>query len=174
MAKQFIFFMLLFVAYGSVAQRQVVLLKGQRVLWRLKGGDDFVYKLKNDKKKYSSYVNNIFDYGILAHRDTVRFNDIDRLYFRTSRFYNRLGAKLVVAGGFLFLIDQVNVSLIQGQEPSLDAWVTKVSLGALAVGLPMVLIKKKSQRLSYRYRLLTVRKGSMFYEDDGTTPFFKD
>jgi hypothetical protein len=151
---------------SAFCQRQVVVLKRQDIIWRLKPGDDFVYKLKNKKEKHESFVNNIYDYGILADRDTVRFSDIDRLYFHTPRFYNRIGGAMVVGGGALFLIDQLNVVVVHGQEPSLDAWVTKVSLTALVVGLPMMLIKKKSQRMNYKYRFLTVRSGSIFYEPD--------
>jgi hypothetical protein len=150
----------------AFCQRQVVVLKGQQIIWRLKPGDDFIYKLKNKKGKHESFVNNIFDYGILADRDTVPFNEIDRLYFNTPRFYNRLGGAMVVGGGALFLIDQLNVVVVHGDEPSLDAWVTKVSLTGLIVGLPMMLIKKKSQRMNYKYRFLTVRSGSIFYEPD--------
>jgi hypothetical protein len=147
-------------------QRQVVILKGQQIIWRLKAGDDFIYKLKNKKGKHESFVNNIYDYGILADRDTVRFSDIDRIYFDAPRFYNRLGGAMVVGGGALFLIDQLNVVVVHGEQPSLDAWVTKVSLTALVVGLPMMLIKKKSQRMNYKFRFLTVRTGSIFYEPD--------
>ena len=158
----------------SFSQRQVVLLKRQQIIHRLKAGDDFIYKLKNERQKHESYVNNIFEYGILAHRDTVKFSDIDRIYFHSPRFYNRLGGAMVVGGGALFLIDQLNVVVIQGQEPSLDAGVTKVSLSSLVIGLPLMLIKKKSQRMNYKYRFLTVRRGSIFYQEDAGDSFFQN
>jgi hypothetical protein len=36
----------------------------------------------------------------------------------------------------------------------------------VAVGLPMMLIHKKSQRIGGRYRLLLAEEGSPFYQED--------
>jgi hypothetical protein len=60
----------------------------------------------------------------------------------------------------------LNVTVIQGEDPSLDNWVSTVSLSAIGVGLPLMLIKKKSQRINYKYRLRTVDEGSPFYRPD--------
>jgi hypothetical protein len=81
---------------------------------------------------------------------------------------------LVTGGAALFLIDQLNYSLIEGNDPNLDSWVSTVSLTAVAAGLPMMLIKKKSQKMNYKYRLMMVKKGSPFYQPDprrNSSPF---
>lgn len=154
------------IAFHAYAQKQLVLLKDERVLLRLYPGDEFVYKLKDSKTVKTSYVNNLFDNAVLAHNDTISFHRIDRIYFTQTRFYNTIGGALVVGGAGLFLIDQFNVVIVNGDKPSLDSWVSTVSVSAIIAGLPMMLIKKKSQKLSYKYRLLTVKKGSIFYEED--------
>lgn len=150
-------------AYG---QKQLVVLKKERVLLRLYPGDEIVFKLKGSKKKITTYVNNIFDTAVVTHRDTVPFHTIERIYFHQPKFYNKIGTALVIIGGALFLIDQINVVLVNGQSPNLDDWVTKVTLTSLAVGIPAMLIKKKSQKLNYRYRLRMAAKGSVFYQSD--------
>lgn len=163
-------FFFTFLAFQSEGQKQLVLLKNERVLLRLKPGDELVYKLKGSKAIRISYINNLSDTYVLAHRDTVPFNKIDKIYFRQEKFYNKLGAALVVGGAALFLIDQVNIIIVNGQSPSLDSWVSSVSATSVAVGLPMMLIKKKSQKINYKYRLLTVKKGSPFYRHDPREP----
>jgi hypothetical protein len=76
----------------------------------------------------------------------------------------------VVGGAGLFLIDQVNVIIVNGDKPSLDSWVSTASLSGIVVGLPMMLIKKKSQKMNFKYHLLAVKKGSIFYADDPREP----
>lgn len=153
------------VSIGS-AQKQLVLLKKQKVILRLTFGDEIVYKTKRSDKKITSYVNNLFDTAILAHRTVVPFHTIDRIYFVHGSFINKVGGGLFVGGLGYFLIDQLNVVVVQGEKASLNDRVTAASLGMVAVGLPMMLIKKKSQRIKGRYRLLTVDYDSPFYLHD--------
>ena len=149
----------------ALGQMQLVLLKHERVLLRLSPGDDFVYRLKNSKTIKSSYVNNLSDTAVVTHSDVVPFHTIDRIYFRRLTFYNKAGAYMVAGGLLLFLADQINVSLVQGNKPNLDGGISTVTLTMIGAGLPMAIIKKKSQRLKYKYRLMMVKEGSPFYRD---------
>jgi len=155
-----------FLSFASHAQKQLLLFKGERVVLRLYPGDDIVYRLKGSKTIKRTYVNNLSDTAVVTHRDTVAFASIDRLYFRQSGFHNTVGTLLVAGGVGYFFIDQVNQVVVQGNEFSTDNSVTRVSVGALAAGLPMMLIHKKSQRLRYPYKLMMVDKGSVFYRPD--------
>lgn len=152
--------------FQAAAQKQLVLLKNQDVILRLEPGDDIVFKLKTRPAVTSTYVNNIFNSSFKTHSDTIRFGDIERLYFRRTTFGNRMGQRLVTLGAGLFLIDQINVGLIQGGGFSLDSRVSRITLTSIGLGLPLMLIRKKSQRLVHPYRLLTVEKGSPFYKED--------
>jgi hypothetical protein len=154
----------------AAAQKQLILLRNERVLLRLRPGDEFIFRLKNSKTIRRTYINNVFETSVVTHRDTVAFHNIDRVYFGQSKFYNRLGAAMVVGGGALFLIDQLNMVVVQGNEPSLDHGISTVSAAAVVIGLPMALIHKKSQRLNYKYRLLMAKKGSVFFQSDPREP----
>lgn len=154
----------LFLSVGRVySQKQLVLLKREKVLLRLNYGDDFNYTLKGSKELRYSYINNLYDTAVLAHNDVVPFHKIDKVYFTHSSFGNRFGTFLVIGGVGYFLIDQFNVIVVQGEEASIDEGVAITSAIMVGAGLPLMLIKKKSQRLGGKYRLLVVDQGSPFY-----------
>jgi hypothetical protein len=147
----------------SHGQRQLLLIKGEKVLARFNPGDEFVISLKGDKKKINSYVNNLFDTAVLLHRTLVPIHKIDKVYFKQSGLVNLVGKFLVVAGVAYFLIDQFNVIVVDGNEASLNDNVTNTSVALVAVGLPMALIKKKYRRIRGRIRLMVVNETSPFY-----------
>lgn len=164
--KIFTLLVLLIIAIDGRSQKQIVLLKKQKVLLRLYPGDDFKVRLKGQKRVIDSYVNNIFDGAVLTHRDTIPFAKIDRIYFKRDSRLNIVGGTLLTAGILYFGIDQLNNSVIQKNDASLDEGVTRTSIILVGIGAPLLMIKRKSQRLSHKYRLLTVTKGSAFYRPD--------
>lgn len=136
------------------------------MLLRLFPGDEFIYRLKGSNTIRTTYVNNLSDTAVVTHRDIVPFHRIDRLYFPQRRFYNTVGTALVIFGAGLFIIDQLNVTVVNKKSPDLDPQVTALTLSSLAAGIPLMVIKKKSQRLKYPVRLMMVEKGSAFYRPD--------
>ena len=165
--RRLILFLLLACSAAAVhAQKQLVLLKGEKVLLRLYPGDDFVYREKGDRSIKTTYVNNISDTAVVTHRDTVPFHTIDRLYFKQHKLHNTVGAALVTFGAGLFLIDQINVVLVQRQPPSIDRRISALSLTSLAVGIPLLLLKKRSQKLTFRSKLMMADHTSVFYRPD--------
>ncbi len=171
-------FLLIILILASVvagfSQKQLILMKRERVLLRLYPGDEITFKLKGEDRVRKTYINNIFETAVVTHRDTVAFDRIERLYFTQEKFHNRLGAYLIAGGVVLFLIDQVNYSLIQGNDFTIDNGVSKASLAGIVIGVPLVLSKKKSQKLTPAYRLFMAKKGSPFYlppKTVGANPF---
>ncbi len=148
----------------AYAQKQLVLLSHQTVYLRLVPGDEIVYKLKGSDVKVTSYINNLFDTAILAHKTVVPFHRIERLYFKRSSFINKIGKGLFVGGIGYFAIDQFNTIVVQGEKPSLNENVTTASVVMVAAGLPMMLINRRSLKLKKGYRLLTVEPDSPFYK----------
>ena len=112
---------------SAFCQKQLVLLKNEKVLLRLNYGDDFNYRLKGSKVVMPSYVNNLYDTAVMAHETLVPFHKIDRVYFEHSSFSNRLGTFLVIGGVAYFLIDQFNEVIVHGEEPSIDESVATTS-----------------------------------------------
>lgn len=145
------------------AQKQLVLLKRERVIMRFSPGDEFIISLKGEKQKINSYINNLFDTAVLVHKTIVPLHKIDKVYFKRTGLVNLIGKFLVVAGVGYFVIDQFNVIVVNGDEASLNDDVTTASVAMVAAGLPMALIKKKSQRVGGKYRLMMVTERSPFY-----------
>ena len=144
-------------------QKQLLLLKKQKVLIRYHPGDEIIFKTKGSNTKITSYVNNLFDTAVMAHKTIIPFHKIDRLYFKQSNFMNRIGTLLVIGGVGYFVIDQFNVVVVHGDKADINENVATTSAIMVAAGLPMMLIRKKSQRLKHGYKLLTVEPGSRFY-----------
>jgi hypothetical protein len=154
---------LVLISLGTSAQKQLILMKKERVLLRLYPGDEIVFKIRNNKRIWRTYVNNLSDTSVVTHQDTIPFHQIERIYFSQEKFHNRLGAYLIAGAIALFAIDQINYTLIQGNDFNVDSGVSKASIGAVLVGVPLVLAKRKFQKIDYRYRLFTAKKGSAFY-----------
>ena len=162
--KQLLILVLVFSALQfAMAQKQLVLLKKEKVILRLNPGDEFVFSLKDSKNIQRSYINNLFDTAVMVHKTIIPFQKIDKIYFTRSNFGNVIGGLLVVGGIGYFLIDQINVVIVNGDKASLNENVTTTSIAMVAVGLPMMLVKKKHQRIGGKFRLLTVKEGSPFY-----------
>jgi len=148
----------------AYSQKQLVVLNREKVLLRLTFGDEIIYRLKGSKTVRTSYVNNLYDTALMAHETIIPFHKIDKIYFKQSTFGNRIGMWLVIGGVGYFLIDQFNTVIVHGEDATIDEGVAKASGVMVGVGLPLMLIRKRSQRIEGRYRLLTVDEDSPFYQ----------
>lgn len=162
--KGLIFLFLIVSSIGYAQRRQLVLLKGQRVIHRYLPGEDIRIKLKDNDQIINSYVNNLTDTSVLVHTTDIPLHKIERVYFHRSTATNKIGTILVIAGTGLFLIDQFNVVVVNGENPNIDAGVAKFSIGTVALGLPMMLIKRKYIKTSYKFKLLSVDETSLLYQ----------
>lgn len=157
------FFLLLACASFSNAQNQLVLIKQDEVQVRYVEGDDFVYKRKSSKQVFRGFIVEINDSTLITSHDTVATHQIERIYFAKGNFLNLIGGFLVFGGSAIFIIDQVNTLIVRGEDASLDSNVSKITLTSLALGLPLLVLKKHSHRVGFKQRLRIVNKESPFY-----------
>ncbi|MEP6733916.1 MAG: hypothetical protein ABJA70_00285 [Chryseolinea sp.] len=148
------------------AQKQLVLLKREKIFLRLHPGDDIVFRLKGSKIKTKSYINNLFDTAILVHRTIIPFYKIDRIYFKKGSFMNVVGGLMVIGGAGYFAIDQLNETVVHGHSATLNKRVTKTSVAMVILGLPLMIIRRHYARVNGRFRLLTAGPDSPFYLND--------
>ena len=70
------------------AQKQLILLKNERVLLRLNPGDEIIFSLDNSDRVWKTYVNNIFDttYWIGAQNYLRLFPGAPRNFMLTATY----------------------------------------------------------------------------------------
>jgi hypothetical protein len=161
--KKYPIVILVFIFSSSWGQKQLVLLKGERVMHRFLPGDYIYVKVKNDPVRYHTYINNILDDAVVLGDDTISYRAIERTYTGQSKFLSGLGKTMVQVGVGLFVIDQFNTVVVQGNKATLDSGVTTFSIVCVGVGLPLMLIKKKGEEIGYKYKLLPIDSRSPFY-----------
>ncbi len=154
--------LLLFLSLTSFAQRELVLLKKGKIMHIFMPGDDIYLKVKGNPDRIHSYVNNILDNAVVLHTDTIPFHTIERTYLQEDNLANIVGGLLVTAGTVYFLLDQAN-ELRQGNGLNINKGVAVGSAICVGAGLPLLLTKKKSQKLGYKYRLMMVKAGDPMY-----------
>lgn len=152
----------LFISFASFAQRELVLLKKGKIMHIFMPGDDIYLKIKGNPDRIHSYVNNILDNAVVLHTDTIPFHTIERTYLQEGNIANLFGGMLVAAGSVYFLVDQMN-ELREGNGLNINKSVAIGSGICVGVGLPLLLTKKKSQKLGYKYRLMMVKRGDPMY-----------
>jgi hypothetical protein len=156
-------FLFCLLSLKSFSQNQLLVIKNDQVMVRYQKGDDFVYKRKSLKAPIHSFIIDINDSTIITNRDTLATHQIERIYFRKGNFLNVVGGFLVTGGALIFLIDQVNVLFVQGDNASIDENVASISLVSIGLGLPMMLARKNSHRVGFKKRLRIIDRNSPFY-----------
>ena len=93
-------------------------------------GDEISYKMKNSDLQITNVIVDFHDSLILFSNSYIKPKEIDYVRLEhTEGFLSPSNApKLIVAGITLFIIDQLNNSVLQGNEFRLDEDITKVSL----------------------------------------------
>lgn len=163
---------LFFVLFGFSAtaqQRQVVVLKNQTVLARYKVGEVISFAREGDKHILQQKILDLNDTLIMMNLDSVSYFRIKKLDIRArkaSTFGQRLGAYMIAAGVILPLAELINTGLVQKQGASIDEGIAIASGVLIVGGAALVLIKKPYFKPGRKHRILIVKKGSTFYEDN--------
>lgn len=145
------------------AQLQLVLIKHDDVVIRFSEGDSFAYKRKNGMIRKDAFIMSLNDSTIITNYDTIAMHQIQGIYFKKESLRGVVGKGLIIGAAAIFVIDQVNTTLVAKEDPSLDSRVNTISLTALAIGLPLVLIKSSYKRVGYKQRLKIITRNSPFY-----------
>ena len=100
-------------------------------------GDQITYKMMNSDLRITDAIVDFHDSLILFSNSYVKPGEID--YIRLEHTKGFLspsnGPKLIIAGVALFVIDQLNNSVLQGNEFRLDEDITKASLIMVVGGI---------------------------------------
>lgn len=158
---------------ATAQPRQIVVLKNETVLARYKVGDVISFAREGDKEILQQKILDLNDTLIMMNLDSVPYFRIHKLDIRgrkASTLGQRLGAYMIAAGVLLPIAELVNTGLVQKQGASIDEGVAIASGVLLVGGTALVLIKKPYFKPGRKNRILIVKKGSVFYEDQTSKP----
>jgi hypothetical protein len=168
-AKSALAILLLSASFLSLGQTQLVLLNKEKLVARIGYGDDFTYKLKKSTHFTHGVMLGATEFAVITFNDTIPFSSIERVSLKGHVQRNGLtllSKFLITAGMAYFVLDQVNHVIVQGQKADLEPTVWKPSLILVASGYALKWTHKKSQRIRFPAKLLTVERGSPFYKSD--------
>ncbi len=114
-----LFFLFLQLAsWAQVTDRLILekLGRKRRIIYQL--GDEIILRVKNDPNEFKGIITAFYDSSLVVEDIYVRLDEIQ--YIKTVHTEGFLspsnGPKLIVAGITLFLIDQLNHTVIQGND----------------------------------------------------------
>lgn len=163
MIRLIAFVFVAFSFFETYSQKQLIFLKGERVVARYQVGDYFKCKLKNGTYSEGRIIE-LREFSIITTTDSIGFMQMEkvRLKHRPGRATSGLGGFMLVGGPLYFLIDQFNVLFVDGHN-GVDAQVAKVSLTMAAIGAALVFIKPNYYKV-WKFKVRTI---------DYTSPFYK-
>lgn len=153
------------------AQKQVVVMKKDRVIQRYNQGDFIRYSTGKPKNfKYDQIVE-LTDTTIITRNDTIPYYKVKLIdtqgELQSGITLRKIGYFSIVAGVILPLADLINVELVQDHESSysLDRGVGITSAALITTGAALLLIKKPYLKLQFKNRLMIVRHDSPLYKE---------
>lgn len=156
---------LIILPWSLHAQKQLVLVKRDRVLGRYFEGDYIRLILKNGLRKEGRIIE-LAEFSMITSNDTVQFNAIKKV----KKPKGQRGGVMTGIGGFFFVggifyigIDQIN-SALGYNPPGLDPSVLKTSLILCTTGAILILMRPHYHRVNTGIFLKTVTRESPLYQ----------
>lgn len=168
--RMFIFFVCCLTAQlmmpaTGIGQNQLVVMRGERVLFRFREGD--MLKVKTaDGVIRRSFIAEVNDTSVITGRDTMLIQNIRKVYASRTSFINVVGGAMIAGGTLYFLIDQFNTSVVHGEDIDIDPSVAKASATLVTTGAVLFFVRKRSHALHGRVKLRSVDSKSIFFEHD--------
>jgi hypothetical protein len=135
------FFLLLsFLQLTSLAQitdRLVLEKLGRKNRIIYQTGDEIILKLKSDRNEFKGKIKELYDSIIVVDEIYFLIDDIEHVRtVHTKGFLSPSnGPKLIIAGVSLFLIDQLNHTVIQGNDFRIPKEITIASVALVGAGI---------------------------------------
>lgn len=160
----------LVVAWGfslhAFGQRQLVLMSGDELAHRFKVGDSFRTVIKGSKTEHWGFLVEINEFSVITSQDTIDLRKIRKVLLPGKPKAYKIGVTLITVGVGLFAIDQVNYTLVQGNDLNIDSGIARTSIALAATGIPLLFIKKKWAKPKGGLRIISVDRDSRFYLPD--------
>ena len=149
----------------SLAQRQLVLLRGDQVLHRFRVGDKLRTKLHTDGQEHWGFLVEIDEFYFITSQDTIPIKQIKKILKPGNPPVKTVGRTLMIAGVGYLVIDQINYVLVRGNSPPrVDKKVWNPAAILTGMGLPLFLKSRDWRKVGGNARLISVDNSSRFYK----------
>lgn len=155
--------LLIFACFTVQAQKQLLMMKGEKVIARFTEGEYLKCKLKNKQKKEGRILE-LSDTHVITSNDTLAILSIESLNLKGRRHVDvtsGVGGLLFIAGIGYFAIDQLNNLVVAGQS-GIDEQVAITSLVMTSAGAAILFLRSPYKKV-YGHTLLTIDYTSRFY-----------
>jgi hypothetical protein len=158
---------LLFGSFQMLAQRQLVVIKNDRVVQRIHEGQTFQYQTKNSKKVFKQFLVESDAFNFVTNLDSLKINDIYKISVgRRNTFFSLFGQAMITAGvGYIFL-DEINRLIILHESGAPDHQVAKQSACIVGIGIPLRFMKKRWDKPGFKnVQMRSIDYKSRFYRE---------
>ncbi|HYG19104.1 MAG TPA: hypothetical protein VD816_09240 [Ohtaekwangia sp.] len=152
--------------FVTYSQRQVLVMKHERVIKRYNTGDPFSYSIGSPKNFQRDRIVGITDSTIITRSDTISSHTIKFIHPGEMEgvTLRRIGLFAIAAGIVLPLADWINVSVVQDESYSFDRGVGITSAALITGGAAILIFKKPYIRIRRMKRVMIVDRDSPLYE----------
>jgi len=156
---------LLLQAWPLFSQHQLVVLKGDRVLYRIHNGTTFDVKRKGSGEVLHGFLVEADEFTFITSRDTVPVRQVEAISVGKRRtFWSVLGSVMLNSGIGYLLVDQFNRYIVRGGRPPQDPSVWETAGVLAGAGFPLSKVQKRWDRPGRgAVRLISVDYRSRFY-----------
>ena len=139
-----IIILLLFCSCQIFAQRQLVVIKNDRVVQRIYEGQTFRFQTKKSNQVEKQFLVETDEFKFITNYDTVNIQDLDRISTgRRNTFFSIVGQFMITAGVGYFVLDELNSVIFQKQSGKPDPQTLNRSVLLAGVGIPLRFMKKR-------------------------------
>lgn len=146
--------MLILLSPETYAQSQLHIEKPGKVKRiKLPPGTLIKFQLKNDDRVYKKEIVGFRDSTIVFKSYEVNLDDIGMIRIPLHPRLKKYSEVFIAAGGILFLADQINNSVVDDNDPSLNRGVSIVSLSLISSGIIFRFLQKRTYRFPGKRKL---------------------
>lgn len=151
---------------SAYAQKQLVLIRNDRVVGRFTEGD-YIYLVMKDGSKREGKIIELQEFSAITSNDTVAFNKIGKVGIPKGQRRGvapLLGGLLLVTGTAFLGLELLNSATGHTASGGVDPSLVKTSAILIGVGGALVFIKPKYHKLDGRIFLRTIDYKSRWYK----------
>lgn len=151
--------------FSSFGQRQLVVLKGDRVVQRIHTNTFFDVRAKGSKSLHRGFLVEADEFSFITSRDTFSVREVEAISTGKRRtFWSVVGSLMTTGGAGYLLIDQFNRYIVYGGRTPQEPLVWKTAGVLIGIGFPLSKAKRRWDKPGTgNVRLMSVDFSSRFY-----------